>query len=236
MKKYWRYLISVRTELIVLFIVALLTIILIEFWLIEIPEKFNGGAKFGVIVNRLCISYISAFIFYFLVVHLKTQKDKENLYSYISGKVRGILNCSEQLIDKMIDHSKTKIKGKYPTDSELKDICRSINPHSNAPLILGKASNYANWIQLMLYYKQRSNKATEKVFLKINFLDSDLVILLAKIDDCSHFQSIEFFSKNMPLGNTDFLAFQPDMLKYFELINELNIYYQRRLINYGNLS
>ena len=232
MNKYWRCIKSIRQELLILFIIAFLTIILIDFWLIKVPQKFDGGAKIGSIVYRLCISYISAFIFYFLVVHLKNQKDKENIYSYISSKINSIVLDSKDLAQSMSIESDVKMEGTYPTEEELNSICKVINPHSKAPLIINRVSNYANWIQYLNYYKERSNKTTQKIYLKMHFLDSDLVNLLAKIEDCTYFESIGLMIKIMPIGNIDLLAFAPELMKYFDLIKDLEKYYNEKLIDY----
>lgn len=232
MKKYWRYLKSIRKELLFLFFLALGTLILIDFWLIEIPEKFNGGAKIGRIAYRLSISYISAFIFYFLVVHLKNQKDKENIYSYISGKVYTIINTAKDLVNSLSKESNVAIENVYPTESELTKICSLINPNSKAPLILGRLSNYANWIQFFNYYRERSNDATQKIYLKMNFLDSDLVSHLARIEDCSHFGTIKLMN-NLPIRNKNLSEFEPELLKYFNLVKDLEKYYNKNLISYN---
>lgn len=129
---------SVRKDLGLIFIIALLTICVIDFLLIDIPELFNGGYKLGQIIYKLCLSYISAFIFYFLVVHIKQQKDKENLYSYVAKKVYMVIGSAWGLIAEISKASNITLAEKYPTKVELDIICKAINPNANAPLLLGK--------------------------------------------------------------------------------------------------
>ncbi len=84
---------TLRKDITIIFILCIATITSIDFWLKNIPELFNGGGKIGDIIYKLCLSYISAFIFYFLVVHIKTQRDKANLYKYVTQKVDRIIGC-----------------------------------------------------------------------------------------------------------------------------------------------
>ena len=223
---------SLRRDLLIIFLICVITIFLIDFWLINIPELFKGGEKLGQIVYKLSFSYISAFVFYFLVVHLKNQKDKENLYSYISSNTLMIIRQAKALINETARSANIQLKATYPDSLELQSICKAINPNSNAPLILGRLGNYANWMQYFDYYKRRSNEASNKVLSKVQFLDSALVHKLAEIEDCNHFKDITMFA-NISIQNTDLLAFAPSLAKYFELIIDLEKYYEEKLKGYN---
>ena len=230
MKKNLILLRTLRKDITILFFICLATIICINFWLINIPEIFTCGAKIGVIVEKLSLSYISAFIFYFLVVHIKTQKDKANIYTYINKKVYMVIGSCLGLINELSKSSNINLKEKYPNSEELTQMFLKINPNENAPLLLSVTSNiYANWIQYFEYYKKRSNDATEKIFLKMPFLDTKLVNLLAKIDDCSHFMVIRNTVNTMPIKNTDLTSFQNTFSDYIELIKELEKYAEEKM-------
>lgn len=223
---------SIKKDLGFLFIGAILTICLIDFWLIDIPERFKGGFKFGQIIYKLSMSYTSAFIFYFLVVHIKQQKDKENLYSYVAKKVYIVIGSAWGLISEISRASNITLAAKYPSKEELDVICKSINPNANAPLLLGRSGNYANWIQYLDYSKKRSNDATEKIFKKMPFLETELVNVLAKIEDNSHFMVLGHLVNSMPIKNQDITAFQSNISAYFELIKELEKYADKKLAKY----
>jgi hypothetical protein len=178
------------------------------------------------------MSYISAFIFYFLVVHIKQQKDKENLYSYVSKKVHIINSSASGLISAISEASKITLAEKYPSKEELDIICKSINPNANAPLILGPRDNYANWMQYFNYSKKRSNDATEKVFRKMPFLETELVNILARIEDNDFFTVLPHFTYDRPIGNQDITVFKQCLFSYFELIKELEKYADKKLFKY----
>lgn len=209
-----------------------MSVCIIDFWLIDIPEIFKGGYKLGQIIYKLCMSYISAFIFYFLVVHIKQQKDKENLYSYVAQKVNMIIGCAWGLISAVSNASNITLTEKYPSKEELDIICTCINPNANTPLLLGRLGNYANWMQYFDYQKIRSNDATEKIFKKMPFLETELVNILSKIEDNPHFMILGHIIHNMPYKNQDITAFQSCLSSYFELIKDLENYADKKLSKY----
>jgi hypothetical protein len=229
--RYWKYIRSLRIELVFLFTISLTTIFLIDFWLINIPELFNGGSKLGVVIYRLCLSFISAFIFYFLVVHIKHQQDKDNLYAYISKKVSMVIGSGIGMANEIAKANDIKLEGKFPTKEQLTEICKTINPYSKAPLLLGGLDNYANWLQYFDYYKQRSNDATQKVYVKIHFLESELVKLLADLEDCSHFIVLKHVLGTQ-MKNDNLTAFESGIWDYFELVKKLDTYYLKHLVRY----
>lgn len=227
-KNIFKNITTLRFDLLIIFIISILSILSIDFWLINVPEIFNGGAILGQLVYGLSFSYVSAFIFYFFVVHLKDQKDKDNLYPYIADKVLFIVEQGKGLINACAKSAQVSIVGNYPNDSELLNICKAIDPNSKSPLAMGVSGHYANWRQYFEYFMRRSNDATSRILSKMQFLDSDLVIKLVKIEDCNLFNTLTFFS-SMPLGNTDFTNFKPDIAEYLKLIDDLEKYYIKNL-------
>ncbi len=98
LKELYKNFKTVRRELLTLLGLSLTVYFLIEFFLIDIPQLFSGGYKLGQFVGKICQSYISAFIFYFIVVHLKSEKDKRNINEYVGQKVYDILTSAHLFI------------------------------------------------------------------------------------------------------------------------------------------
>ncbi len=61
----------------IIFLVAAVSIFVMEVWLNSIPEIVSWGNEFGEVYFKICISIISSYIFYFIVVHIKTLQDKK---------------------------------------------------------------------------------------------------------------------------------------------------------------
>lgn len=66
--------VGLRKEIKFLLIVSLISIINIEFVLNKIQALYDFQYNFGVIFLKLCYSYFSAFIFYYLVVYAPRER------------------------------------------------------------------------------------------------------------------------------------------------------------------
>lgn len=221
---------ALRRDLSTIFILALASILLIDFWLIGTSEIFPGGYKLGQIIYKVSLSYISAFIFYFLVVHMKQQKDKENLKSYIGQKARLVVLQYKTVIRDLLKGSGLPLESEYPKDSEIEAICIKINPHDQAPMLLYANSKMnANWAQYLAIHKERSDEAIKKIFTKMPFLDTILVNKLVNIEDCSYFLQIPWVERTMPIKNQDITFLSKEIIKYRDMIADLENYINKNL-------
>lgn len=218
---------KVRADLGILFILAVTTVILIDFFLIHISEKFEGGERIGQLMEKLCLSYISAFVFYFLVVHTKTQKDKENLKRYIEGKVGKIIRICWEQIQSCASGAQVIIKDRYPDEEELNRILTKLNPNEYSYIYLGDKK--ASWLEYFNYSRDRTNNVIGRLLRKMLFLESELVDKLTRIEDCNHFVFLGISIAYASLGNKDMTAWQPGMQEYIFLVKELQNYAESKL-------
>lgn len=72
--------------------ISIIVILLIEFGLNKIPAYSEFMYDFGVIILKLSYSFFSAFIFYFLVVHLPKEKRKANSYRILQNSITSLYN------------------------------------------------------------------------------------------------------------------------------------------------
>lgn len=213
-KRWIQYFTSVRTEINFLLGACLTTVISIDFIFSNVPELFQGAAKLGAIVDRLCLSYISSYIFFFLVVHIKSQKDQENLYPYIANKTYQVIGDGKRMNEDFKQQTKCQLSDKYPTLSEVEEMCHSIAPHGQAPLIIGHLGNYATWLQYLNHSKRRTEESISKIYLKIQFLDSEYLGLVVNIQDCNLFWIINDLS-GMTFPITNFFGYTcPSVLRF----------------------
>lgn len=232
MKNLYKLILTLRKDLSILFMTCIITVCVIDFWLIHIPELFNGGAAFGVIADKLCLSYISAFIFYFLVVHTKQQKDKENMYAYVSNKVWHIIAYGTTIIREMAKASNVELKSNYPSEQELLEVCSKINPCSDAPLLISFAAN-ANWYQYFEYYRKMSSEDTQSIYGKMPFLDTKLIKHLADIEDTQWFSLVKAVSPiPIQFKNKNLLNFWSAIIEYLKSVKALQDYYNKKLLVY----
>lgn len=233
MNRWIKYIISVRAELNILLILCFIIIFIIEFIFANIPELFYGSAKVGVIVDRLCLSFVSSYIFYFVVVHLKNQKDKENIYQYIANKTYQIIGDGKSVFLALKTEAKYEFGGDYPSLNDIEEICKAVNPYGQAPLILGQLRNYANWLQFLVYYMNRTEEGIKKIYIKMQFLDSDYLKLIINIQDSTYFSIVKsLISLGAPISNTDLSAFAKNIYEYLNHVRLLEDYAERKLKDY----
>lgn len=186
-----KYFLTINKTINFLFIFSLASIIIKILYLDDIPELFKLGHEFGEMYSRLCLSYISSYIFYFVVVHIKKEKDKKNINKFINSKIRTTYSqWKPQLMD-ICKAAGIDMPSDLPEKAFIIELFSNINPNSQAPLIKNTQGNYANWIEYFFYYKNRVDKFISVVTDKMPFLDSELVRLLSELSECEHFKMVE---------------------------------------------
>ena len=177
------------------------------------------------------MSVIASYIFYFFVVHLKSEKDKENIYGYIAKKTGRIIGDAKSLILTLRNESRVNFEGDYPSLIDVEKMCKAVNPNGRAPLVIGSLGNYASWIQYLDYYKNRTEKSIREIYTQMPFLESSYLKRIVAIEDCGYFYSISM-AVSLTLKNTDLSAFAKEMFEYFERVKVLEDYASRELKSY----
>ncbi len=229
--KLLNYFTSIRPAINAIFLGAIASIIAMEGWLNSIPEIVSWGSEFGRVYYKICLSIISSYVFYFLVVHIKSEQDKENIGVFVSGKIKNIISIYKSQICALKKATSNTSEEVYLEKNEIESIFTSINPNSEAPLLMIGLGNYANWLQYLDYHKSRTQSHIQKVFLKMPFLESKLVALLAELDDCSHFIALGH-TINMQLNNPDMSSWAGGFYDYSLLCKKLDGYHEKYLAHH----
>ena len=202
-----------------------------EAYLLEMPEVIPWGSEFGAVFYKLCLSIMASYLFYFIVVHLKSQSDKENINAFVASKSFRVVGEYQSQIKAIQKEANANSDTDYPEKSDIENMFKAINPKSDAPLGLGQHGGHANWMQYMSYHNNRTQSLVKKVFVKMPFLDSKLVRLLAEIDDCTHFSVIEA-TISFQFNNTDLSAWASSFYEYSIKCKELQEYNEKKLSEY----
>jgi len=229
--KYINYIFAIPKLLNILLTIAILSVILIDSYLLNIPEIFPWGEEFGKIYYKLCVSLFASYIFYFVIVHIKLMKDKENINTFIASKVLLIIRDYKSQINSIKKELNDKSEEIFFDKIKLEKMLDKIQIKDKAPLFLGNINNYANWMQYLVFYKNSTQAYIQKIFVQIFFIDSKLVHILAKIDDCKHFTSIDLIANYLNTDNT-LKSFASLFYEYSVLCKELEIYYNKELVKY----
>lgn len=222
-----KYIRKLRKDLLIIFCVALVIIFSVDIYLNEIPELFDKGAELGQILYKLSLSYISAFIFYFLVVHIKLQRDKKNIALYLNDKVITVFGTAHGMFLSMSQNAGITLRGKYPNKEEIHQICLAINPLNNADIIIAPGIN-GNWLHYLDYNKSRTTEAIDKTLKIIPFLDANLVNLIVNIQDCHYFKQLTTILQ-FPIKNKDLTFLETLFLEYIDNVILLEKYYESKL-------
>ena len=226
MKNLYNYIRSVDTTLNVLLLISLVSIVLTDTLFKNLPELFDGGAGLLNAYYNFCIGMVVSYIFYFVVVHIKELKDKENIDAYVVGKSKAVIHDYESVIRAIQNKLNITSDGLYPSESEVQRLFAQIDPNSDAPMVSRTSRSYVNWLQFMDSYRFRSQKVISKIFEKMPFLDSEHVKLLSAVDDCTHFMVIENTSRT-PTSNQDLSAWASTFYDYSIACKQLNLYNKR---------
>lgn len=215
-----------------LVLVALMNILINDFFLFNIEEKIIGGAKIGKILYQLSLAYIGSFIFYFIVVYLKEKKDKYIIDPYISLKILSIISNGKILIKVLIIESSIELDNEYPTKNEMKEMCSKIDPNNKI-----KGWYNTTWIRLCKELRRESEMEMKSIYEKITFLDSKLIRLLTNIQTSKHYNYYKFENGN---DDTTYLknlnSDCEELHLYIEHINQLEIYAEKNMIGFERRS
>lgn len=84
-----------RTELKYLFFISLISVLMIELIFSHFDEKFRNGYEIGQLILKLSYSYLSALLFYYLVVHYKRQDDKRKFYVILNDQFQDLFRIEQ---------------------------------------------------------------------------------------------------------------------------------------------
>lgn len=232
MTKIFKYFIKVRKDLLILLGLALITYVAIEFWLVDYQELFKGANKWGQFASKLSISYISAFIFYFIVVHIKSEKDKENINEYVGIRVQDILTSGELFIQPFMQVKDKKARYEDLKMNELRGLLTSINRYAkDSPLSDGQ--NTQSWIDWWEYLKDGINESIKEVFNRYNHIDTELIKILTRMENSVFFTQWELLS--FPHDKT-FGIYTEQTRMFLKHLNDLKKYSEKNLSQYKTTS
>jgi hypothetical protein len=188
------------------------------------PEWFNGGAALWDLFYQLCLAFTASYIFYIVVVHVKRQRDKENIRPFLSAKTGRICEDAKQLIGGLRGRAAMKYEPDYyPSYEETKSLCEHIRAQDTSPLSL--SGERVLWFAFMTHLKDRSKQEITDIYSVSHLLDTDYLKLLMAIEECSHFAFVEMSGFALDPDLSFFAAGQ--IYDYIEKVRALEQYSER---------
>lgn len=232
MKTYLQNFIFLRTELKYLLLISSVFILFIEFIGFSYDEIFSNANILANIILKICYSYISALIFYFLVVHYKRQDEKRKFYTILEIRVRPFFQEHNRIVTEIC-------RANNNTEIDLRDIenIRSflMNISCNEQYKERVFINQPNitWKNHLLYVAEYTKKDIEKIYLQSIFLDVELINLLEKLNEPNLFSFLRQI-KDLKFDNQTLDVLINDFFDYTLAIHELNDYFLKEVNKYLN--
>lgn len=208
-----------------LLVISVIVIVITQF-VIDEPSSDILKKMTNIFVN-MSYSYIVAYIFY-LVAFFPDRKNKKELHRYIllkSGRVVGVM---QGLLTTL-----TKTQSiKDVSDDEIIKMCRNINPHADAPMVIGPAFrdengellfNYANWAQYILEASDKIPVLIDEVKKFSYGVDPDLMKSLINVQESSYFFVSDSFLRRIEYcRNQDLMNMEKQFIEIKNRIHDLD--------------
>jgi hypothetical protein len=147
--------------LFVLFCLALIAALLINYPLSKIPEKFKYGYEFGKFIYDISIGYIVAYTFFYLVVFLKEEKGKQSVNYRASLQARFILIEGYELYFHVLGPL-TRSTEFPPSTDNIHKACLAIDPFRSPLMTIGANSINLSWKVYLQSFHKRNMEYIEK--------------------------------------------------------------------------
>ncbi len=224
MQRIIRFLRSINKKLIFLFIICLIWSILIEFVFNQIPAIFPKAYEVGQYIDKICFSIITGTIFYILTVQYEKYRNKKNINQFVISKLEEIIRIISLLMVNMEEKVGMETKIGLPTKKEFEEICYKLDLYTDAPcgtIIDGKLLSL-NWFGYLENCWENIAQEIQSLYGVTNYLDSDLLVLIGKIQNRDFFRII--LSSGEAKLNIHLDMFKDSFWNYLEDIKYLEKY------------
>lgn len=233
LRRWVRNVTAVGGTLNALFAAALVFVVLHDFVLAGAAELFPGGARLWELAYRLSLALIGSYLFYFVVVHLKKQEDKENLRPYLRSRTDRIVGRARSLMTELHRASGRDTTGATPylneiTLDDVQEVCSGVKFHDTAPLFLGDANRNATWIEYLDYHRAETMDFIASIYVASPFLDTEFLKLLVEVEHSFYFLHLKMIS-GVSLRDGQLSPLAKPMHEFFGCVRVLKEYADREL-------
>ena len=204
--------------------------------------------KLNSLIESISIAYLTSFIFYIVVIVLKTNQDKKIIlpfvadYTYVAmnncmffcSSMRSFAGLKYIQLETSIYNRELKI---YPSQEDLKIIC-SKNPNAviYGDIDIDGLSIIPHFFGIMINYTYRIDYFLKIILEKSIFLDMELLKILTDIQTHGYHQNMLSYEKKTVLTakhrHDNLNVFEKSFQSYFELFLKLEKYSEKHLKKY----
>jgi len=213
--------------LFVIFLFCILIVLWINFNLFPLFEtSYVEYYEINNLITTIALSYITSFIFYFIIVYLKELKDKKNSEKFVKRKVVEIINGANHIRKTVESIGDDEFKTFVPDAILLRDKLIKINLVDDAHQQRLYPFTYE---QLFKEHSTETRVIIDRILILLPFLDSKFVSTLNEIYECGFFNIStklapvrlinELMKKNGVLNNATIHT--DPLIEYLKLIERL---------------
>ncbi|WP_143394601.1 hypothetical protein [Flavobacterium branchiophilum] len=220
---------GLRKDIKYILCIALIIVISTELCLNKINAIFfKYQYEIGLILLKLSFSYISSFIFYYIVVYLPKKRKRIKTYRFLNNQ---IMRIKYHVLDIIYHLNKDGIidKEKDFIEEDIELLCKNINPKNEFKIISHYTITFNNYYDFQNYKTSKIKEIIRELFYFHDVIDDKLLYFLTNINDVINQNYFSIEPIDIPYNpNIEFLSrylfelylYSNDMVNYF--INEFS--------------
>lgn len=198
------------------------------FWINFIDFKFEElaegkGQKIEYLIEGFCLSYISAYFFYFVNIYLIERREKKFILPFVAKNTFSIIINNHSIINCLKQDSLLSLDY-FPDKEEFRNLLIRVNPKEKIPFYYKNE----NWIYLFRNRQESTLGIIEKIFLSGKYIDEHLRRILLEMQTSLYLKHHYAFNSD-EFDDINLLKYQTVFVKYFELVEDLKKYYDKKL-------
>ncbi len=178
------------------------------------------------LIYRLGLAYITSYIFYFVVVHIKNQRDRGAIYPHIIEQSNVIIGRGKLVLGEMRRTTGSTMDSSYPTMDEVEFMCKSIHPYQLANMQFLGGSN-ASWLQYLEHFMDESKIYLKDIYSLIQFLDAEYIKLLTSFERNQLYIQMTLI-RGVKINNADISVYAKPMFEYYQKLEAIDLYCQTK--------
>lgn len=193
LKSFWRvYISTVNRVLFALFSVSIFVLVAHDVLFAGWPELFVGGAALWNLFYQLCLAFAASFIFYFVVVHRKEQREKETLRPFLHRYTGYLVEDAKEIAQKLKEASSYNPAGGFPpTLDDVFHMCQAVSPFHRTPGL-----SWVKWHEFLAHRSNRTKENITRIYAATPFLDPEHLQRIMDLDNSVYFKRLEVFIQN----------------------------------------
>ncbi len=232
--RMWKYIKTLNPWLGTIFMVSVISILLIDCWLIDVSAPHWLMPRIGKVYYALCLAFISSFIFHFIVVHIKSVKDKELLNGYLAEQSQIIVGACISFITTLARYKEFELQNAAsPNLDEIVHLFEHTNSTEENPAMLDcMGKRHLTWLGTLQDMLMCQRDAIEKIEAKDMYVDAKLISILIKMKESNLWKVLSYESIQQELSKGSMVIISRFFHDYTQDIHALSSYINKNFAEY----